>query len=151
MIEIFLKLVELEALGYSVHAPRFGAWLEGAEHQLARVFLVVSAFVGDAQNGQLCEASDGLGNDIEVLASVKGDIDACHAPDIVAPHACAVDDHIGLYFACCSVFALPVDGCHAAAIFGNISDFDALLNGCAALACAFGEGEGDVGWVSLTI
>ena len=46
---------------------------------------------------------------------------------------------------------MPVDGCHAAAIFDNISDFDALLHGCATLARAFGEGEGNVGWVSLTI
>jgi hypothetical protein len=49
--------VELEILRDAVHAPGFGALrLEGAQHHLAGVGLVIGAFVGHAQDGQVAEA-----------------------------------------------------------------------------------------------
>jgi hypothetical protein len=71
MLEILGQLVELESFGDAVHAPGLGLGLEGAEHHLAGIFLVVGAFVGHAQHGQAGRPGDRLGDDVEMLAGVQ--------------------------------------------------------------------------------
>ena len=56
MLEVLRQLVEAEVLGNAVHAPGLGHRLEGAEHHLAGIFLVVGAFVGHAQHRQTRQA-----------------------------------------------------------------------------------------------
>ena len=52
MFEILGQLVEAEVLGDAVHAPGLGHGLEGTEHHLAGIFLVIGAFVRHAQDRQ---------------------------------------------------------------------------------------------------
>ena len=60
MVHVLRQLVEAEILRNAVHAPGLGHRLEGAEHHLAGVLLVVGAFVGHAQHRQAAEAGDRL-------------------------------------------------------------------------------------------
>ena len=73
MREILRQLVEAEILGDAGHAPRLGDRLEGAEHHLAGVFLVVGALVRHAQHRQARQPGDRLGDEIEMLAGVQRD------------------------------------------------------------------------------
>ena len=60
MGDILGQLVEAEILGDAVHAPGLGDRLEGAEHHLAGVLLVVGAFVGHPSTGS--RVSPGIGS-----------------------------------------------------------------------------------------
>ena len=96
MVEILRQLIEAEVVRDAVHAPGLGHRLEGAQQHLARVFLVVGALVGHPQHRQLRQAGDVLGDDVEMLAGLQRHGDTGHPPEGVAPHAGAVDDHVGL-------------------------------------------------------
>ncbi len=76
MVEILGQLVELEVLGDAVHAPGFATRLERAQQDLARVFLVIGAFVRHAQDRQLLQPVDRLGHDVEMLAGLQRHVDA---------------------------------------------------------------------------
>ena len=76
MVEILGQLVEAEILRNAVHAPGFRARLERAQHHLAGVLLVVGAFVGHAQDGQMSKPVNGLRDEVEVLAGVQRQGDA---------------------------------------------------------------------------
>ena len=76
MVEILRQLVEAEILADAVHAPGLGHRLEGAEHHLAGVFLVVGAFVRHAQHRQARQARDRLGDEVEMLAGMQRQGDA---------------------------------------------------------------------------
>ena len=116
MVEIFGKLVELEILGDAIHGPGFCVWLERAQQDFARVFLVIGAFIGDAQYRHLAERVDALGHDVEVFAGMKRHIHTRHPANLVPPHARAVHHHIGLNVALCgAVIADPVDAGDATA------------------------------------
>ena len=95
MVEILGQRVEAEILADAVHPPGFRLGLEGPQHHLARILLVVGAFVGHPQDGQMAQPLDGFGDQIEMLASMQGQRDARGLGQIAAPHTAAVDDHIG--------------------------------------------------------
>ena len=87
---------EAELVGDAAHAPRLRHRLEPPDEQLAGVFLEVAAPVLVAQHRhRRRDALDALGDDVEVLGGVQrhGGADAC--AEFVAPHACAVHDHVG--------------------------------------------------------
>ncbi len=108
MIVVFGQRVEAEALGDALHAPRLRHRLEATHEQLARVFLVVGAFVLHAQHRQVArQAVDGLGDDVEVLGGVQGHGHADVGRQAVRPHAGA--EHHGVR---CNVagFGFDADG-----------------------------------------
>jgi hypothetical protein len=95
MVEILRQLVELELLGDAGHAPGLGARLEGAQHHLAGVFLVIGAFVGNPQDRQVAEALDRFGDNVEMLAGMQRQRHARLRGKIAAPHAAAIDHDVG--------------------------------------------------------
>ena len=57
--------------------PGLGFGLEGTDHQLAGVFLVVGAFIGHPHDWHVAgQGVDGFRHDIEVFAGVEWNIDA---------------------------------------------------------------------------
>ncbi len=60
MIPVLGQRVELEILGGCPPSPRAWPWAQGAEHHFPCVLLVVGAFFGDAQDGQV-EVDPGTG------------------------------------------------------------------------------------------
>ncbi len=50
VVEILRQLVKFEILGDTVHCPGFGIRLKRPEHDLARIFLVIGAFVRHPQH-----------------------------------------------------------------------------------------------------
>jgi hypothetical protein len=97
MLEILGQRVELEILGDAGHAPGLGARLEGAQHHLAGVGLVIGAFVGNPQDGQVAEALDRFRHKIEMLAGMKRQRHARPRGKVAAPHAAAIDDDVWRY------------------------------------------------------
>ena len=61
MVDILGQLVEAEILRDAGHAPGLGHRLEGAEHHLAGVLLVVGAFVRHPQHRQ-ARGTPGIGS-----------------------------------------------------------------------------------------
>ncbi len=151
MVEILGQLVEFEAVGDAVHTPGFGMGFEGAQKDLARVLLVIGAFVGDAQDRHGGQARDRLGHDVEMFASVERHVDAGHAAHLVPPHAGAVDDHVTGDVPRRVILGLPVDAGDAAARAGEGGDFHPLADQRAILARALGQCLGDIGGVALPV
>ncbi len=71
MVEILGQRVEAEILADALHAPGLGLGLEGAQHHLARILLVIGAFVGHPQHRQVAQPLDGFGHEVEVLAGMQ--------------------------------------------------------------------------------
>ena len=72
MVEILGQAVEFEVLGDAPHAPGLGPGLERAQHHLARVLLVIGAFIGHAQHRQAAQIGHGFGDQVEMLGGVQG-------------------------------------------------------------------------------
>ena len=69
-------------------APGLGYRLEGADHELARIFLEIGAFIGHAHHRHIArQIGDRFRNDIEMLARVERNIDADGAAEFARPHA----------------------------------------------------------------
>ena len=85
MVEIVGQFAEFEILGNAADRPGLGVRFEGAEQQLARVLLVVSAVVGVAQHRQGGrKARERLGDDVEMLAGLQRNVDAGAEPRVAA-------------------------------------------------------------------
>ena len=151
VVEILGQLIEFKAVGNARHAPGLGVRLEGAKHHLARVFLVIGAFIGHPQDRQLRQTGNRFADDIKMLAGLKWHVDARHAPHLVAPHARAIDDHFGLDMARTAIFRGPVYAGHPAALAGKPGDLDTLLDQGAAHPRALGQSERDIGRVALAV
>lgn len=152
MIEILGQLVKFERGGNAVHAPGLGLGLEGTQQDLAGVFLVIGAFVGDAQHRHLGQAGDRLGDDVEMFAGLQRHVDPGHAADFVPPHAGAVDDHVtGDVALFAAVVGDPVDTGDPAPLAGNARNPGAFLDQRAALARALGQGQCDIGRIALPV
>ena len=67
MIEILGQLVKFEIFWDAVHRPWLGHGFKGTQHQFTCINLVIRAFVGHAQNGQLFQSRDGFGHNIEMF------------------------------------------------------------------------------------
>ena len=89
MLEILWQGVEAEILRNARHAPGLRARLEGAEHHLAGVRLVIGAFVGDAKDGQVAETVDRFRYQIEMLAGMERKGHPRPRGQVAAPHAAA--------------------------------------------------------------
>ena len=96
MLEILGQAVELEVFGDAIHAPGLGLGLEGAQHHFPCVFLVIGAFVRNAENGKCAQPLDRFGDKVEMLAGMKGQRDTRLRRQIAAPHSSAVDDYVRL-------------------------------------------------------
>ena len=78
------------------HAPGLGHGLEGADQQLAGVFLVVGAFVGTRTHRHVArQVRDRLGDDVEMLGRMERDVDADRAAELARPHAGGDHDRVG--------------------------------------------------------
>ena len=150
MLEVLRQLVEAEIFADAVHAPGLGHRLEGAEHHLAGVFLVVGALVRHAQHRQPRQARDRLGDQVEMLAGMQRDVDAGHGAELARPHAGAVDDDVGLDRALLAALR-PGDAGDAAVLLVDRGDLHALDDLRAALPRAFGQRHGDVGRIALAV
>ena len=128
MVEILGQLIELEIAGNAVHAPGLGVGLEGTEHHLARVLLVIGAFVGHPQDRQLGQPGDRLRDDVEMLAGLQRHVGAGHAAHFAAPHARAVDHHVTGDMAAVAVFSHPVHAGNPAAVAGHAVHLHPLLH-----------------------
>ena len=151
MVHVLGQLVEAEILADAVHAPGLGHRLEGAEHHLAGVLLVVGAFVRHAQHRQPGEAGDRLGDEIEMLAGVQRDGDAVLRAELARPHAGAVDDDVGFDHAAARSPCCPGDAGDAAVLRVDLGHLHVLDDRRAALARALGQRHGDVGRVALAV
>ena len=150
MVHVLGQLVEAEILADAVHAPGLGDRLEGAEHHLAGVFLVVGAFVRHAQDWQAAKAGNRLGDEVKVFAGVQRDGDAVLRTQFAGPHAGAIDDDVGFDRAL-FVTLRPGDAGNAAIPAMNLRHLDVLDDFCAALPRALGQSHGDVGRVALAV
>ena len=96
MLEVFGQFAEFEILGNAVERPGLGVGLEGAEQQLAGVFLVVGAIVGIAQHRQIgAQPRERLGDDVEMLAGLQRRADAAALRQRARPHAGREHDCVG--------------------------------------------------------
>ena len=150
MVEILGKLVEAEILADALHAPGLGHRLEGAEQDLARVLLVVGAFLGDPEHREPLEAGDRLGDDVEVLAGVERQGHAVPRGEITAPHAAAVHHQVGGDVAI-GLARLPVDAGDAPVGAGHRRHLHLLDDARAPRPRALGERQRDIGRVRLAI
>jgi hypothetical protein len=147
VVDVLGELVEGEVLGDAGHAPGLGLRLECADEELARVLLVVGAFVGHAQHRQVRrQAGDLLCHDVEVLAGVERNGGARHQADLTRPHPGAVDDVLAFDRA-----EWRLDRRGAAALDVDAGDLDALDDADAVLAGAPGQRLGDVRGIGLTV
>src|SRR6185437_4345009 len=90
MVEIGGELVEAEALGDAVHAPRLGDRLEAADEQLAGILLGVDRPAGVAQGRQVRrQPGDRLADDVEMLGGMQRHVDSGKPPERARPHAAA--------------------------------------------------------------
>ena len=150
MVEILRQRVEAEIGRDAGHAPRLGARLEGAEHQLAGVFLVVGALVRHAQHRQPGQAGNRLGDDVEVLAGMQRQRDADLRRQVARPHAPAIDHHLGgdppgL------LPGRPGDAGDAAAACLHAGDGHALADQHPAQAGTLGQRQRHIGRVGLPV
>ncbi len=107
MIHVFGKRLEGMVLGDPLEAPGLGLGLEGADHQLAGIFLVIGAFVRHAHHRHVArQIGDRLADDVEMLARMKRDVDADREAQIARPHAAGDDDLVGHDRAVCRLDAL---------------------------------------------
>ncbi len=150
MVEVLGQLVEAEVLADALHAPGLRHRLEGAEQDLARVLLVVGAFLGDPQHREPLEAGDRLGDDVEVLAGVERQGHAVPRGEIAAPHAAAVHHDVGGDVAL-RLAGLPVDAGDAAAGAGHRRHLHLSTMRAPRVARALGERQRDVGRVGLAV
>ena len=150
MVEILGKLVEAEILADALHAPGLGHRLEGAEQDLARVLLVVGAFLGDPEHREPLEAGDRLGDDVEVLAGVERQGHAVPRGEITAPHAAAVHHQVGGDVAL-GLARLPVDAGDAPVGAGHRRHLHLLDDARAPRPRALGERQRDIARVRLSI
>ena len=147
MVPVLGQLAEFEVVGDAVHAPRLGHRLERADQELAGVLLDVDAAVRIAQHRQVRRhLGHRLGQHVEVLAGVQRHAHPGHAPDRAAPHAGAVDHHLGADRA-----ELGLDAGHPAVRLGDAGDPAALDDPGAVLARALGQRLGDVDRVGLAV
>ena len=150
MVEILGQLVKAEILGDARHAPGLGPGFERTQQDLARVLLVIGAFVGDAQHGKPGKFGNGFGNDIEMLAGVQRQGDIVPGGQIAAPHAAAVH-HVFAGNMAAFAAACPVDTGHAAVGGGDARDPDLLDDAGPAHPCALGQRQRDIARIGLPI
>ena len=152
VVEILRKLVEAEIVRdrLTERRPRLCDRLEGAEQDLAGIFLVVGAFVGNAQHRKLAQPGDRLGDDVEMLAGVQRHGNARHRADAMRPHSGAVDHVLA---GDVSGFAAGVDvDARDAAVFAADRRHPGVLDDPdTALARATGQCLCDVGRVALAV
>ena len=150
MVDILGELVKLEIGGDPVHAPGLGHRLEGAEHHLAGVLLVIGAFVGHPQHRQRREPGVRLGDHVEMLAGVERHVGAEHPADRMAPHAGAVH-HVVAGDCAGLAAALPGDAGDPPAGAGDPGDLHLFRHHRAALPGPLGEGLGDIPRIALPV
>ncbi len=150
MVHILREGAEFEILGDAVQCPGFRHGLERADQHLAGVLFVVGAFVGDAQDGKFAKARDRLGHDVEMFAGLQRHVHARHQPDLAAPHASAVDDHVAGDGALV-LGGFPVNGGHAVARAVDAGDGGVFGYHCAAHPRAAGQSHRDAGRVALSV
>ena len=96
MVHVFRQRDEGVVLVDAAAAPGLGLGFEGADHQLARIFLVIGAFVGHAHHRHVArQVRDGFRDDVEVLAGMQRNVDADGAAEIARPHAGRDDNLVG--------------------------------------------------------
>ena len=147
MVDVLGQLVEAEAFRNTIDGPRLGNRLEGPQHDLAGVFLVIGTLVRDAQHGQIAgHLGTCLADDIEMLTGLQGKCDTGHSAHLTSPHAGAVDHNFGSH--------RPLIGGDASRIsvrLGDRSDADVLEYSDAAIARALRHGERNISWITLAV
>ena len=151
MVEILGQLIELKAFRDAVHAPGFRFRLEGTQHHLACVFLVISAFIRHPQNRQRLQSRDRFGHDVEMFAGLKWYVHAKHLTHLATPHARAIHHMIAGDRAAAAVFGCPVDGGDALSVACNACRLGPLENLRTPLASPLGHGQRDIGGIALSI
>ena len=101
MIEILRQLIKAEIFGNPFALlSRDGQGLEtgskAPKQDLAGIFLVIGTFIRHPQHRQLFQALNVLGDNVEMFASLKRNIDTGHAAQFMGPHAAAIDHIVGL-------------------------------------------------------
>ena len=86
-----------------------------------------------------------------MFASLQRHVYPSHPPDLMAPHARAVHDHVAGDVTVAAVRALPVHACHATARPGDVGDGSAFLDVRPALPRAPGQRQRDVGRITLPV
>ena len=150
MVEILGQGIKAEILADTAHAPGFRLRLEGAQHHLARVLLVIGAFIGHAQHRQMAQPLDRFGHQVEMLAGMQRQGDAVLIGQVAAPHAAAVDHDIGGNMAGLPVHHV-IDAGHPPPRLGHAGDLDAFKDLRAAHPRALGQRHGDIGRVALSV
>ncbi len=88
MVHVFRQRDEGMFVVDTAAAPGLGLGLKRAHHQLARVFLVIGAFIGHAHHRHVArQIRDGLGDDVEMLAGMERNVDADATAQFARPHA----------------------------------------------------------------
>ena len=152
VLPVLVEQLELEGIRDGIRRdPWFGLRLEAADKQAANLLLDVGPAVRVAQDRQVAmDALDLVGDDIEVLGRVKGDVDAGHRADGVGPLTCAVDDDLGL--------DVPVVGAHGPGasaprplVDQDVGDAHALEDADSPGPRTFGERLGEIGRVGAPV
>ncbi len=95
VVEIFGQAVETEIFGDARHSPWLGFGFKGTQHHLACVRFVIGAFIGHPQHRQMAKAVNRFGHEVEMLARMQRQRHVVLGRQITAPHAAAVDHHVG--------------------------------------------------------
>src|SRR5688500_4892404 len=134
-------------LGYAVGGPRLRHRLEGADQQLARIFLVIGAFIGDAHHRHAArQLLYRFGHDVEMLRRMERDVDADRPAQAARPHARRYHDPVRLNGAAGSLNAY-----RCSILQKNPGDLGVFEYPGASFAGAGGESLGDVDGIDLTI
>ena len=150
MVKVLGQLIKFEILGDAFHRPGLCIGLKRAQQDFACIFLIVGAFIRHAQHGHLGQPGNRLGHDIEMLASMQWHVHARHTPNLMAPHAGAVDDHVAGHRACFATL-FPFNRLDAAACLVDLGHFGAFCDNRAVVARALSQCQGDVGRITLTV
>ncbi len=150
MVKVLWQLVELKVLG-NVQGPWLRDGLKRTEQHLARVFLVVRAFIRNPQHRHLREARNRFGHDIEMFTRMQRHVHASHTANGMTPHTTAIDDVLCFNRTGLPVLIFPPDTRDATTLFLDIRYKISFLNKRSILTRAFGQSMRNVGRIALPV
>ena len=150
VLVVLRQRVEFEVLGNAVHSPGLRLGLESPKHHLSGIGLVVGAFVRHTEDGQMPDAVNGLGNEVEVFAGMKRQRDSRARRKLPRPHSAAIDDQFRARVARFAV-DLPIDSRHLPIAFGDRRHSCALGDLHAPHPRAPSQRHRDVGRIALAV
>ncbi len=151
MVEIFGQLVKLETLGDALQRPWLGDRLKRTKQDFARILFVIGILIGDTQHRQFTQGGNGFGDDIEMLAGLQRHVTAQHPAHVPPPHACAIDDMLGLDLPRAAILPGPIYCCDPTPRAHHAGGLDPLRHDRTTRPRALGQRQCNIGRIALPV